>query len=213
MRTPLLIILICLTTILQAQDLDLKGIRIENADYPVIVYINRKQACTPVNSCFISNLRPGEYQIEVYESRARDSRHKRPNKDKMVYSTTLHYDGSGIKDIIISQGNNDNSGSCYDEGMNERMFEEFYKTFKSASFDSERDNILKITLATARFTSEQALALSKIYSFDSSRLPFLKKIYPNIVDKEGFFIVFNSLDFSSSKDQLTKFIEGYHKSH
>lgn len=44
----------------------LKGIRIENRSFPIIVSVDGTQVCSPTNSCFIANLRPGHYRIEVY---------------------------------------------------------------------------------------------------------------------------------------------------
>ena len=37
-------------------------------DTPILVYFGGKQMCYPTTTCFVANLKPGNYTIEVYAS-------------------------------------------------------------------------------------------------------------------------------------------------
>ena len=45
------------------------GIRIDGGDTPILVYFGGRQMCYPTTTCFVANLKPGNYTIEVYASR------------------------------------------------------------------------------------------------------------------------------------------------
>lgn len=184
------------------------GIRVESNHTPVIVYLNNQQMCTPVNSCFISNLNRGRYKVEVYSARDRKT-HSRP-----IFSETVHYKGQGIEEIFVDAERDPHQPHKPHAHKGNRLmspqgFSEFLQTVKSASFDDTRNNLIKATLATTDFTSEQARELIKVYDFDSSKIKFAKLIYPGIVDKPDFFIVINTFSFESSKREIAKFIEEY----
>ena len=53
---------------LKAQSIS--GIRIDGGDTPILVYFGGKQMCYPTTTCFVANLKPGNYTIEVYASRS-----------------------------------------------------------------------------------------------------------------------------------------------
>lgn len=185
---------------------NIRGIRIESSSYPVVVYMNDVQINTASHSCFIANLSPGHYKIEVYRahnnSRRRGERH--------VYSDRVYFDGRGIKDIIISGEDRPNHPADNRLPlMDERRFEEFLKSIKNEPFDSGKQNIINLALTSNGFTCEQVKIISRLYSFDSERLPAMKRFYPRIVDKENVFILIDLFDHQSSKNEFMKFVEQY----
>ena len=49
---------------LQAQSVN--GIRIDGGNTPILVYLGGNQISLPTTTCFIANLNPGHYTVEVY---------------------------------------------------------------------------------------------------------------------------------------------------
>lgn len=86
------------------------------------------------------------------------------------------------------------------------MFQQLKSTVESESFDSSRVELLESTLMNNFFTSHQIKELMQLFSFDSSRLLFAKSAYTRTVDPENYFVVREALSFSSSKTELTKYI-------
>ena len=52
---------------LQAQSVN--GIRIDGGNTPILVYLGGNQICLPTTTCFIANLNPGHYTVEVFATR------------------------------------------------------------------------------------------------------------------------------------------------
>lgn len=195
----------------QAQMAD--GIRIDGGDQPVIVCMDRKQISLPSTSCFIANLRPGNYLIEVYTPRP-PRRGQAAEKGERIFHDRIRFDGRGVKEIPVGHRLPDrphaNRPSRY-RVMDDRMFKSFYQTVKDESFDSKMIKAIETALVTTHFTSEQCARLTGLFSFDSSKVKVMKLMYPQIVDKEAFFTVVSTLDFSSSKEQMNQFIKEYHR--
>jgi hypothetical protein len=90
--------------------------------------------------------------------------------------------------------------------MGDYEFETLKSTVKRSSFDSSKLEIAKTALMSNRVSSSQALELVKLFSFDSSKLEIAKFAYPRTIDKVNYFIVNNAFTFSSTADELNRFI-------
>ena len=198
------------------------GIRIDGGDTPILVYFGGRQMCYPTTTCFVANLKPGNYTIEVYASRP-----TRPGervwKGERLYNDRVYFNGNEVKDIIVEergdirpgrpgrpgtgQGGHRPDYDRYDRVMNDQLFKKFFDSVKNEPF--EKDRMITTALANSDFTSEQCLQLVKFYTFDNERLKIMKMMYPNIVDKEAFFTVIGTLTFSSNKTKMNDFIKEY----
>mgnify|MGYP000767571727 FL=1 len=78
------------------------GIRIDGGDTPILVYFGGRQMCYPTTTCFVANLKPGNYTIEVYASRP-----TRPGervwKGERLYNDRVYFNGNEVKDIIVEE--------------------------------------------------------------------------------------------------------------
>ena len=198
------------------------GIRIDGGDTPILVYFGGRQMCYPTTTCFVANLKPGNYTIEVYASRP-----TRPGervwKGERLYNDRVYFNGNEVKDIIVEErgdirpgrpGRPGNGGhrpdyNRYDRVMNDQLFKKFFDSVKNEPFEKDRMGLITTALANSDFTSEQCLQLVKFYTFDNERLKIMKMMYPNIVDKEAFFTVIGTLTFSSNKTKMNDFIKEY----
>ena len=206
---------------LQAQSVN--GIRIDGGNTPILVYLGGNQICLPTTTCFIANLNPGHYTVEVFATRFTRAG-ERVWKGEKLYKDLVYFDGRGVTEIWVDgrdnmrperpgrpdQGEN-RPGYGYNRVINDQLFQTFYKEMKNEPFKDDRMKLLNAALAGSDFTSAQCLQLTKLYTFDDDRMEIMKIMYPRIVDKEAFFTVINTLTFSSSKEKMKDFIIGYGK--
>lgn len=206
---------------LQAQSVN--GIRIDGGNTPILVYLGGNQICLPTTTCFIANLNPGHYTVEVFATRFTRAG-ERVWKGEKLYKDLVYFDGRGVTEIWVDGRDNmrperpgrpeqgeHRSGYGYNRVMNDQLFQTFYKEMKNEPFKDDRMKLLNAALAGSDFTSAQCLQLTKLYTFDDDRMEIMKIMYPQIVDKEAFFTVINTLTFSSSKEKMKDFIIGYGK--
>ena len=206
---------------LQAQSVN--GIRIDGGNTPILVYLGGNQICLPTTTCFIANLNPGHYTVEVFATRFTRAG-ERVWKGEKLYKDLVYFDGRGVTEIWVDGRDNmrperpgrpeqgeHRPGYGYNRVMNDQLFQTFYKEMKNEPFKDDRMKLLNAALAGSDFTSAQCLQLTKLYTFDDDRMEIMKIKYPRIVDKEAFFTVINTLTFSSSKEKMKDFIIGYGK--
>ena len=202
---------------LQAQSVN--GIRIDGGNTPILVYLGGNQICLPTTTCFIANLNPGHYTVEVFATRftragERVWKGEKLYKDSKMVSSwereKRRYHMRPERPGRPEQGEH-RPGYGYNRVMNDQLFQTFYKEMKNEPFKDDRMKLLNAALAGSDFTSAQCLQLTKLYTFDDDRMEIMKIMYPRIVDKEAFFTVINTLTFSSSKEKMKDFIIGYGK--
>lgn len=206
---------------LQAQSVN--GIRIDGGNTPILVYLGGNQICLPTTTCFIANLNPGHYTVEVFATRFTRAG-ERVWKGEKLYKDLVYFDGRGVTEIWVDGRDNmrperpgrpeqgeHRPGYGYNRVMNDQLFQTFYKEMKNEPFKDDRMKLLNTALAGSDFTSAQCLQLTKLYTFDDDRMEIMKIMYPRIVDKEAFFTVINTLTFGSSKEKMKDFIIGYGK--
>ena len=206
---------------LQAQSVN--GIRIDGGNTPILVYLGGNQICLPTTTCFIANLNPGHYTVEVFATRFTRAG-ERVWKGEKLYKVLVYFDGRGVTEIWVDGRDNmrperpgrpeqgeHRPGYGYNRVMNDQLFQTFYKEMKNEPFKDDRMKLLNAALAGSDFTSAQCLQLTKLYTFDDDRMEIMKIMYPRIVDKEAFFTVINTLTFGSSKEKMKDFIIGYGK--
>ena len=206
---------------LQAQSVN--GIRIDGVNTPILVYLGGNQICLPTTTCFIANLNPGHYTVEVFATRFTRAG-ERVWKGEKLYKDFVYFDGRGVKEIWVDGRDNirperpgrpdqgeHRPGYGHNRVMNDQLFQTFYKEMKNEPFKDDRMKLLNAALAGSDFTSAQCLQLTKLYTFDDDRMEIMKIMYPRIVDKEAFFTVINTLTFSSSKEKMKDFMIGYGK--
>jgi hypothetical protein len=99
------------------------------------------------------------------------------------------------------------ANDCY--AMKKSNFESAKATISNESFDETRLSTAKSIISGNCLTSEQVLEICKLFSFEGSRLDFAKCAYGKTVDPNNYFKVNNAFSFSSSKDELNKYISGH----
>ncbi len=202
----------------------ISGIRIDGGDAPILVYLGGNQMCLPTTTCFVANLKPGYYTVEVYATR-----YTRPGervwKGERLYSERVYFKGNGVTEIRVDgrhdemrpdnrpgrpgQGEHRPDYGRHSRVMDDQLFRTFLDNVKKEPFKDDRIKLINTALASSDFTSSQCLQLTKLYTFDDDRMKIMKMMYPRIVDKEAFFTVIATLTFSSNKDKMNEFVQSY----
>ncbi|MFZ4057222.1 MAG: DUF4476 domain-containing protein [Ferruginibacter sp.] len=93
--------------------------------------------------------------------------------------------------------------------MNDQSFQQLKQTLTNEAFDDTRSTIAKQVLGINYFTSEQVRQLVKLFTFDTGKLDIAKFAYKNTVDRGNYYVIYPELTFSSSKDNLAKYIQAF----
>lgn len=101
-----------------------------------------------------------------------------------------------------------NTGNInYPNVMDNQTFQQFMDTMKNrAWFDDKKMEFINQQGRHAMFTSEQISILVKDLSFDKNKLALAKSLFSKCVDKQKYFLVYDSFDFESSRKELMGYI-------
>ena len=81
------------------------------------------------------------------------------------------------------------------------------RAFEREIFDSNRLRMADMIFSTGGFMNvSQIIKVSLIFDYDSNRQEFLMKAYRNCVDRHNYYKVLATLDFSSSRENVIKFV-------
>ena len=94
-------------------------------------------------------------------------------------------------------------------GISNEEFSQIKESVQKESFNSTRLTIAKqIIRAKQCFTVHQITELVKLFSFDDTRVELAKFAWEFTLDKENFYQVSEALTFTSSKEELMRFLDG-----
>ncbi len=85
-------------------------------------------------------------------------------------------------------------------------FKSAKETVQKASFEDTKLSTAKSILAGNCVSTDQVMAICKLFSFEASKLDFAKFAYGKTTDKGNYFKVGSIFDFDASKTDLNNFI-------
>lgn len=91
--------------------------------------------------------------------------------------------------------------------VSQQDFLNIKSSIEKISFNSSRESQLKSIARGRCFSVNQIKELLKLYSFESSKLDLAKFLYEFCIDKQNYFQVNDVFSFSSSVDDLNKFLQ------
>lgn len=113
---------------------------------------------------------------------------------------------------IVQYGNNQNYDNNRYPSKNRPMtaqnFEAAKQSIRNLSFDDTKLSTAKGIAYTNYLTSQQVLEICRLFSFEQTKLDFAKYAFTYTTDPGNYFIVNKAFNFSSSTDELNKFIYG-----
>jgi hypothetical protein len=90
--------------------------------------------------------------------------------------------------------------------MSQSAFDQYRTAITSESFSSTQMEVAK--QASKCFSTDQIKSVMEIFSFENDKLTFAKWAYSRCVNKDNYFTLNSGLTYSSSKSELTKFVNG-----
>ncbi len=73
-------------------------------------------------------------------------------------------------------------------------------------FENNRLTSAKTIIDKNNFTAQQVKEMMLLFSFENNKLEIAKYAYRKTVDKQNYYVVNDAFTFSSSKDELARFI-------
>lgn len=200
---PLLSILLLTVSVSEAAARSLRGIRIVCPEAPVTIYLNGEKVSPLTNSCFVANLKAGDYRIEAFDGYGDNKRDGNP-----VFSETVHHLGREVTEVYIGNSRKKPSARMKNvPAINRAQFDRLLKMVKDEDFDSNKNTLLSMVVKKNGFTTDQIRRIVKQYDFDNAKVEALKMCYPSAVDPENYFTLLSMLNFSSGKNELKRFID------
>ncbi len=84
---------------------------------------------------------------------------------------------------------------------------EIIRSFERERYDSNRLKMADMVFSTGGFmTTAQIIRVAEIFDYDSNRVKFLINAYRNCVDRYNYYLVLRTLDYSSSREKVIKFV-------
>jgi hypothetical protein len=172
------------------------------------------------NEVMLSDIRPGYHNIKVYKQSSRGRR--KNNSTQMIYEGNIYIKPEYHVDVYINRfgkafidekllsryyGNSGDEYGGYHTAMDNASFEQLKRTLANQSFDNTRMNIARQAIAQNYFTSRQVRELVDLFSFETSKLDIAKYSYANTIDRNNYYLISDALNYSSSRDELSRFIQ------
>lgn len=102
-----------------------------------------------------------------------------------------------------------NDGYASYSGMNHYDFNELKAIVSNTSFDNTRLTICKQAISSNRISSSQVFELMTLLTFESNKLDLAKYAWFYVTDINRYYLVNNAFTFSSSIDELNRFISSH----
>lgn len=190
---------------------------------PVKLIIDNKD-CNDNNSgdIVISDIKSGYHNIKVF----RESYQWGSKKRRMIYSGNIYLKSGFHMDITINRfgkafldespitqgayeetGTGNDCGNDYNQPMTATEFSQFKETICNGSFESTKLSLAKQGISNNYLTADQVKKMLELFSFESSKLDIAKTAYRATTDKGNYFIVSDALGYSSSKEELARFLQ------
>jgi hypothetical protein len=94
-------------------------------------------------------------------------------------------------------------------GMSAESFTALKNSINAQSFDSSKLNVAKQGIGSNNLTAAQVKELVALFGYDSSKLEIAKFAYGRTVDRNNYYQVSDAFTYSSSVDELTRYINSY----
>ena len=102
--------------------------------------------------------------------------------------------------------NNDDWNNGNGNVIRDRDFTAAKEQIKKEWFENTRLTIAKQIIDANNFRSSQVKEIVNLFTFENNKLEIAKYAYRKTVDKQNYFQVNDAFTFSSSKDELARFI-------
>lgn len=183
------------------------------------------------NSITLSYLAEGRHNVKIYHDKKRGGFGFGKREDVLYRSSiflkrgyhldiTINRFGKIMTDEHFIDRNDewyndeddyyDNNNGDWNAGnsnvMSGREFETVKEQIRKEWFENNRLTSAKVIIDKNNFTTLQVKEFMLLFTFENNRLEVAKYAYRKTVDKQSYYQLNDALTFSSSKDELARFI-------
>ena len=194
------------------------------------IEIDGRQFSMKNNSITLSYLSEGHHQVKIFRDKKRNAFGFA--RKQVIYNGSIYLKRGFHTDITVNRFgkvmtdeqridvnndlyddnddyyDNDNGGwdGGYRDIMSAREFETLKDQLRREWFENNRLTSVCTVIEKSFFTTAQIKELMLLFTFEGNRLSVAKSAYRKTVDKENYYRLNEVLTFSSSKDELARFI-------
>ena len=107
------------------------------------------------------------------------------------------------------RGNGGYGNGSYNNAMNDYDFSRALNSLNMQRDQFRKIDAAKQIISTNFFTSVQVRQMLQSFSFENDKLDLAKMAYDKTVDKQNFYMVNDAFQYSSSKDELARYIRSH----
>lgn len=89
--------------------------------------------------------------------------------------------------------------------MDMNAFAALKQSIAGAAFESTRLDIARSVISRQYITAAQLRELLQLFTFESTKLEFAKFAYPQVIDRQNIFMIYDVFRFNSSVSELSQF--------
>jgi len=183
------------------------------------------------NSITLSYLDEGRHSIKIYRDRKKGG-FGFGKREEIVFQNTIFLKKGFHLDITVNRFgkvmtdehridrndewyndeddyyDSDNGGwnGGYANVMSGVEFETMKEQLRKEWFETNRLTSARVIIDKCNFTTKQIREMMLLFTFENNRLELAKYAYRKTADKQNYFQLSDALNFSSSKDELARFI-------
>lgn len=205
-----------------------------NANLKIMVDGNNYSTRGQDGEVMVNRIRPGYHNIKVYrQKKDRYSYDKGNYRDlQLIYDGKIYIRPQYHVDISVNrfgrafvderrvdrENNNGYEETGYDDSgwnddrdqpMDSRVFSQWISTLKNESFDNTRLLLAKQNISQNHFTTMQVKEVMQLFAFENTKLDLAKYCYKYTVDRKNYFLLNDAFSFSSSREDLARYIQSY----
>lgn len=177
---------------------------------------------------FIDRIFAGQHTLKIVLQRSRQQFGSPMVNNKIVYNSRIFVTEKNELEFVISRKGkvlmdedaiSFNSNTNWNQGgygtngyfsiMEQRDFERLKQSISNARFDSDKMMIAKQVINSNFFGVSQVKEMMRLFNFDSNKLDIAKLAYSKTVDRNNYFTLYDEFSFSSSKQELNRYITNY----
>jgi hypothetical protein len=97
----------------------------------------------------------------------------------------------------------------FERGMEDRDFSRVLQSIDKEWLETNKLKSATQIVKTNRLTAAQVKELVLLFSFENNKLELAKQAYQNTVDKKNYYMINDVFSFSSSKEDLARYIRNF----
>ena len=90
----------------------------------------------------------------------------------------------------------------HDHAMHPDDFNRLVSSIEHQVFSSDKKLVVDSAIAGNKFTCDQVRIIMQRFTFDNDRVDVAAKLYHHVVDRQNWYIVYDALEFQSSRQSL-----------